>query len=124
MYEIVKSLCAQKGISVTALCKEFTGSDANLATWKKNNFKRETIARLADYFNVSTDYLFGRETDTSSFTEAEREIMSLVRQFTPFQQGKIAAMLQAELDKINGVVMTQADESPRIFGEKTVFGKK
>ena len=60
MYELIKKLCATKGISPTKLCTEITGSKGNLPTWQKGNINPVSLTKIADYFNVSTDYLLGR----------------------------------------------------------------
>lgn len=61
MVERIKKLCEEKGISWTALCVELTGSKGNLATWNKGNIRTDHLAKIADYFNVSVDYLLGRK---------------------------------------------------------------
>ena len=60
MYELLLELCKSKGISVTNLCLEITGSRGNLSTWKKGNINPASLVKIADYFNVSVDYLLGR----------------------------------------------------------------
>lgn len=80
MYERLKNLCTEKGISISKLCQEMTGNSANLATWVKGNFKGELIIRLSEYFNVSTDYLLlGVKT---TLTEEEKELVSLIAELT------------------------------------------
>ncbi len=60
MYELIKQLCNSKGISPTKLCTEITGSKGNLPTWQKGNINPTSLIKIADYFDVSTDYLLGR----------------------------------------------------------------
>lgn len=60
MYELIKKLCATKGISPTKLCTEITGSKGNLPTWQKGNINPTSLTKIADYFDVSVDYLLGR----------------------------------------------------------------
>ncbi len=60
MYELIKKLCAEKGISPTKLCTEITGSKGNLPTWQKGNINPTSLTKIADYFDVSVDYLLGR----------------------------------------------------------------
>lgn len=61
MYERIKKLCKEHGISITRLCEEITGSKGNLATWKKGNVRPEHLYQIAEKFNVSTDYLLGKK---------------------------------------------------------------
>lgn len=45
----------------------------------------EILVRIADYFNVSTDYLLGRE-DLPQKQPTEKEFIQLLRQMSPEQQ--------------------------------------
>jgi transcriptional regulator with XRE-family HTH domain len=65
MYEIIKSLCEERGTTITSLCKEITGSSGNLSTWKKGYIKRDYLEQIADKFDVPVDYLKG-ETEVKS----------------------------------------------------------
>lgn len=60
MYELIKKLCEENGISPTKLCTEITGSKGNLPTWQKGNINPKSLTKIADYFNISVDYLLGR----------------------------------------------------------------
>ena len=60
MYELLKSLCLERGINVTELCKQVTGNSGNLATWKKGYMRSDYLKRAAEILNVSADYLLGR----------------------------------------------------------------
>lgn len=60
IYQIIEKLCKEKGTSPTALCTELTGSRGNLPTWQKGSINAESLKKIADYFDVSTDYLLGR----------------------------------------------------------------
>lgn len=60
MYEKLLELCQSKNISITNLCLNITGSRGNLSTWKKGNINPISLVKIADYFNVSVDYLLGR----------------------------------------------------------------
>jgi len=43
MYDLLKQLCRERGITISKLCTEVTGNSANLAPWKKDNipFRKE-----------------------------------------------------------------------------------
>jgi len=59
IYKRLGVLCEEKKTSVTALCKQITGSSGNLPTWKKGNINPEALAGISEYFDVPTDYLLG-----------------------------------------------------------------
>ncbi|HIB3686273.1 helix-turn-helix domain-containing protein [Enterococcus faecalis] len=63
MLEIIKKLCKNSGISVYQL-EEYLGFGRNtIYQWNKRTPGIDKIESVADYFQVSTDYLLGR-TDT------------------------------------------------------------
>ncbi|MEG2253815.1 MAG: helix-turn-helix transcriptional regulator [Vagococcus sp.] len=64
-YEIIKELAKEKKISIRQLEFNFGYSNGYLASWKRQNPNPVELSRLADYFNVSVDYLLGREEKTS-----------------------------------------------------------
>lgn len=59
MYEIINELCKKNNISITKLCEIITNSSGNLATWKKGYMRSDYLQKVAEYFNVSADYLLG-----------------------------------------------------------------
>lgn len=61
MYERLLAICASKGINITNLCKQVTGSSGNLNTWKKGYMRSDYLAKTADILGVTADYLLGRE---------------------------------------------------------------
>jgi transcriptional regulator with XRE-family HTH domain len=59
-YERLSLLCKEKGIPLTELLKILGMSSGNLSKWKAGNApKAPTVARIAKYFKVSSDYLMG-----------------------------------------------------------------
>lgn len=66
MYEIIEKLCNEKGISITSLCKQVTGSSGNLSTWKKGYMRSDYLKKVADILGVSADQLLDRNVPISS----------------------------------------------------------
>ena len=60
MYQKLKNICEAKGINITQLCKQVTGSSGNLSTWKKGYMRSDYLSKSADILEVSTDYLLDR----------------------------------------------------------------
>lgn len=64
-YQKLLSLCSERGIRITSLISELHISSGNLSKWKAgNNPKSDTLLKIADYFNVTTDYLLGKEEES------------------------------------------------------------
>lgn len=84
-YETVLKLCAQKGISLTNLMsEELHMSTGNITRWKNGTVPGSTtLQKIANYFNVSTDYLLGNEqknklpAEARSLSDIENEILSI-----------------------------------------------
>lgn len=58
----IEELCKEKNITQKELSKNIEISENTIITWKKGSYPRSDIlAKIADFFNVSTDYLLGRE---------------------------------------------------------------
>ena len=70
-YDIFSKLCDEKGIRATPLLKKLKIATGSVSNWK-NGSKPDTdkLIKIADYFNVSIDYLLGREKAPDK-TEAE-----------------------------------------------------
>ncbi len=61
MYEIFESLIKEKGITVYRFCKDTGIAQATIIDWRngKSKPKADKIKKIADYFDVSIDYLMG-----------------------------------------------------------------
>jgi transcriptional regulator with XRE-family HTH domain len=60
--DILKQLRKEHGVSQIALAKSIGTTDRNLRRYEKNEIEPplSMIMAIADYFNVSSDYLIGR----------------------------------------------------------------
>lgn len=67
-FEIVKNLCEKQGISLNTLEEKLELGKNSLYGLKRNQPSAERLQQIADYFNVSTDYLLGR-TDNPSIAK-------------------------------------------------------
>lgn len=63
MYEKFEKLCEQKGVTPYKVSKETGVSTATLTNWKQGKYtpKNDKMQKIADYFDVSVDYLTGKE---------------------------------------------------------------
>lgn len=66
----VKDLCKSRGISVSILEDKLDIPRNTIYQWRKINPNLERIEAIADYFNVSVDYLLGRTDNTEIQTIA------------------------------------------------------
>lgn len=63
MYEIFEGLCSKKGVTPYRVCKETGISTAAMSNWKAGRYKpkQDKMQKIADYFNVSVEYLMTGE---------------------------------------------------------------
>ena len=105
-YKIFEDLCYKNKTSPFAICKEIGLSGGTAAYWKKSGKapKRETLEKISERFNVSVDYLLGREktaTDisvdrsgisesewTKLFDELSDESLLMLRDYTRYLRWK------------------------------------
>lgn len=59
MYEIFEKLCEQRGVTPYRVCKETGITTATISNWKAGRYipKADKMQKIADYFNVSIQYL-------------------------------------------------------------------
>ncbi|MCU6702430.1 helix-turn-helix domain-containing protein [Muriventricola aceti] len=78
LYENIYALCKERGITPGGLCGElgFRRSVlSDLKNGRKKSLDTTTLMKIAEYFNVSVDYLLtGEETKKAPTQEDEREI--------------------------------------------------
>jgi transcriptional regulator with XRE-family HTH domain len=71
-FEIVKELCNKQGISLNNLEERIGFARNSLYSWKNSEPKPKKLKVVADYFNVSTDYLLGRTDNPAIAGEPEK----------------------------------------------------
>ncbi|MBQ8574793.1 MAG: helix-turn-helix transcriptional regulator [Clostridia bacterium] len=71
-YDVLEKLCKSKGKSVFAVTTELDITASTVSYWKKKGTapKGDTLAKIASYFGVSTDYLLnGTDNTTKIITD-------------------------------------------------------
>src|SRR5574337_26539 len=61
-FDRIKKLAEKRGKSLPAVSADLEFSDNLFYRWKTSNPKASDLAKVADYFHVSVDYLLGRDT--------------------------------------------------------------
>lgn len=107
MYRITQ-LREEKGLSQRALAKKIGASPKAVNFWESGAVEPSAkfICALADEFEVSCDYLLGREDDTGAvnvmreLNEGERHIVNLYGKLTPKQREALIDYASYLSDKI------------------------
>ena len=64
IYKRIENLCKNRGVDITTMCKEAKISRAIMSEFKMGRTKElstSTLSKLSNYFDVSVDYLLGKE---------------------------------------------------------------
>lgn len=74
MYEIIERLCIEKGIKISKLSQDAQIPRSTFTELKSGRTKKlstDTLNKVAKYFDVSVDYLLGKEEKEKPVTEDE-----------------------------------------------------
>ena len=117
LYNLIESLCKEKGTNITAMCKAAKISRAPLTELKMGRSKTlssATLSKMAAYFGVSVDYLLGNK-EKPAGQEADELIKNdpLAGQlFAAY--GKVKEEFsQAEIDDITMIMEMIAEKKRR-----------
>lgn len=64
LLSIITGLCEKDGIKIAQLERKMDFGNGTIRKWDKTTPSGDKLAKVADYFNVSVDYLLGREEKT------------------------------------------------------------
>lgn len=77
LYNRIEELCQENNESITTMCKKSGASRASLSDLKvgrKQSLSAETLSKIAAHFDVSVDYLLGKENKKAPTDVGERSI--------------------------------------------------
>ena len=108
----IKELREEKQISQKKLAEIIGTSQRNIGRWEneENEPSYLQIVKLADFFEVSVDYLIGREDDIGNITISgqstdqnlspnEEELLELFNKLNLFEQDSILVQVRALAEK-------------------------
>ena len=103
-WENFVSLCAKNGTSPNAVAAQLSLSSGSVTAWKGGSVPRETtLKKIADYFDVSVDFLIGRDKKENptpggvELTEAQKRAMELIRKMDDDTLERFVAAAKAML---------------------------
>lgn len=99
LVERIKSVSKQKGFLLKdVLQANGLGVNALNQLSNKKGLSSLALAGIADYLDVSVDYLLGR-TDDPYFGQQKNELIALINQLTPAEQDKVIAFYRLLKDE-------------------------
>lgn len=92
--ENIRWLCKQQNISIPKLEKELGFGNGAIYNWDKSSPSVDKLQKVADYFQVSTDYLLGRDEiqtiaahhDGDDWTEEELQEIEKFKEFVKMRR--------------------------------------
>lgn len=60
LYTRIRELALDKGVSLAQVERDLDFSNGSISSWKKGRASQDKILAVANYFDVSADYLLGR----------------------------------------------------------------
>lgn len=77
LYTNIKNACTNKGMSVSAMCLNLGMSKSTMSDLKagrKKSLSTETLSKIADFLDVSIDYLLGNEQKEKPLVNEDEEL--------------------------------------------------
>ena len=97
-YDIVNNLCKERKTTITRMAEDIGLSNAAPTSWKNGSVpKLSTLEKISTYFNVSTEYLLGKENKKTASPEGDglqKEFMELLSMLSPAEQEREIAYLR------------------------------
>lgn len=119
LYERIQYLCKQKGVSASKMCIELGLSKSTMSDMKsgrKSGVSVSTAQKIASYFGISVDDLYGNETkkdptaksgeaakissDELVLTEGEKALIKLLRRVPAAEQPIVIEKILSALDDL------------------------
>lgn len=75
LYERIELLCKTKNMNVTTMCREAIvsrGALSDLRNGRTNKLSTETLSKIANYFDVSVDYLLNGTNEVNEIIGQEK----------------------------------------------------
>lgn len=77
MYNVIAKLCHERGVNITQMCRDANVPRGSLTDLKKGRataLSTKTLSKIAEYFDVSVDYLIvGKEVFDMALSNTEDE---------------------------------------------------
>ena len=98
MRERVKALCIERHVSLSSVEQACGLSSGSISHWDTKNPSVDRVSRVADYFDISVDYLLGRTTSQTREIGIDGAYLSLAR--TAEQKGVAPEDVEILMDAV------------------------
>ncbi len=129
MREKLKNLRKKKKLSQTEMAKILNVHQTAVSQWEKGRTTpdMQTLIKIADYFNVSIDYLLGQEKNTidteETLTLEEKQLIEKYRLLDDYGQKAVNHMLDIECERCSAIEKEQQARYVARSGEKETINR-
>lgn len=106
----IKILCDERKVTFAEVEREIGISNGQIRRWDSVSPKSETLQKVADYFDVSTDYLLGRTDKKRYYDLTEKDELAIQRELKKAIKGEDVDNAFAAFD---GRILDELDEEDR-----------
>lgn len=114
-YDIYCKLCEQRGLTPSGAAAKIGFNRASVTVWKNSGKapKQDLLLRIADYFEVSVDFLLGNAEENSPAENGEREVDDDDIKFALFGTTEVDDALFEDVKKLAKTAMELSEKSKR-----------
>lgn len=134
LIEKIKELCDSRDTTLVGLERELGFSRGSMRKWNDASPSVERLQKVADYFNVSTDYLLGRTEEKWTPTLTEKDKKDIAKEVDELLEGidnetglafdGYDMELDEETKRLLKQSLTQTKELARLMAKKKFTPKK
>ena len=114
-FERYSALCKEHDETPNSVAKKIGASSGSVTAWKKGTDPRNaTLAKIADFFGVSTDYLLGKESEKAPAESGKRSVSDDEIKFALFGgDGEITDAMYEEVKNFAAFVKAREAEKKK-----------
>ena len=110
-FERYCSLCKEQGSTPNGVAKKLGIASASVTQWKQGSVPRvETLARIADYFGVTVEYLTGKSEEKKKSALPEENGLDEEQQQQFYDMLERARPFPAELEELQEIVNEELEQ--------------
>jgi len=110
LVERIKYLCDEKKVTFAEVERKVGISNGQIRRWDTSSPKIENIEKVANYFDVSTDYLLGRTDNKRYYDLTDKDELAIQRELKKIINGEDVDNAFAAFD---GRILEDLDEEDR-----------
>ncbi|EQB34879.1 Cro/Cl family transcriptional regulator [Virgibacillus sp. CM-4] len=110
LVERIKKLCDEKKVSFAEVERSTGISNGQIRRWDKSSPKIDNVTKVANYFDVSTDYLLGRTDEKRYYDLTDKDERDIEKDLERIIN---SAESDCGLASFDGKVLDEMDEEDR-----------